>query len=145
MTLADESTVIRLTVRGVVRTVRPMSNATDHTYPAAIKADDAYSAELRRVFGNAAGEARYDARGTSTPELRRLCDAKLAADASRVASSTASSTKLDHAEALDSIAFRAHEALKPKTTSAGREVYAVKDLVAALNDILAVTRAAGVE
>lgn len=49
-------------------------------------ADDAYSAELRRVFGKAAGDARYDARGKSTPELRRLSDAKLAADAARMPS-----------------------------------------------------------
>ncbi len=49
----------------------------------AYEADDAYSAELRRVFGKAAGDARYDARGKSTPELRRLSDAKLAADAAR--------------------------------------------------------------
>jgi hypothetical protein len=47
----------------------------------AYAADDAYSAELRRLFGKAAGDARYDARGMSTPELRRLSDAKLAADA----------------------------------------------------------------
>lgn len=56
---------------------------------AAIEADDAYSAELRRVFGKAAGGARYDARGTSTPELRRLSDAKLAADAAVIAATTA--------------------------------------------------------
>lgn len=47
------------------------------------EADDAYSAELRRVFGKAAGDARYDARGVSTPELRRLADAALAANAAR--------------------------------------------------------------
>lgn len=46
--------------------------------------DAAWSAELKRVFGKAAGDARYDARGTSTPELARLCAAKLAADATRV-------------------------------------------------------------
>jgi hypothetical protein len=55
--------------------------ATAHVRRAAIEADDAYSAELRRVFGKAAGDARYDARGESTPELRRLAAAKLAADA----------------------------------------------------------------
>lgn len=48
---------------------------------AAIKADAAWSTDLHRVFGKDAGDARYDSRGTSTPELRRLCDAKLAADA----------------------------------------------------------------
>ena len=52
---------------------------TDH-YRAAIEADDAYSRELRRVFGNDACDARYDARGTSTPELQRLSAAKLSAD-----------------------------------------------------------------
>lgn len=55
--------------------------AAAHARRDAYAADDAYSAELRRVFGKLAGDARYDARGTSTPELRRLCDAKLAADA----------------------------------------------------------------
>lgn len=48
---------------------------------AAYAADDAYATELRRIFGKAAGDARYDARGKSTPELRRLSDVKLAADA----------------------------------------------------------------
>lgn len=49
----------------------------------AYDADAAYSAELRRVFGKRAGDARYDARGTSTPELRRLADAKITADNAR--------------------------------------------------------------
>lgn len=72
-----------MTVRGAMRTVRTMSNATHATYRAAIAADDAYSAELRRVFGTNAGDARYDARGESTPELRRLAAAKIAADDAR--------------------------------------------------------------
>lgn len=55
--------------------------ATAHVRRDAREADAAYSAELRRVFGKLAGDARYDARGTSTPELRRLSDAKVAADA----------------------------------------------------------------
>lgn len=58
----------------------PMLNVTT-ARAAAYAADDAYSAELRRVFGKEAGDARYDARGESTPELRRLAAAKLAADA----------------------------------------------------------------
>ena len=56
---------------------------------AAYAADAAYGAELRRVFGKDAGDARYDARGVSTPELRRLCDAKLAADAAKLAADAA--------------------------------------------------------
>ena len=65
---------------------KPTSPAPIALYAAALRADDAYSAELRRVFGEAAGDARYDARGESTPELRRLAAAKLAADAARAAS-----------------------------------------------------------
>lgn len=60
--------------------------STTESRAAAYAADDAYSAELRRVFGKDAGDARYDARGKSTPELRRLSDAKLAADAAMWAS-----------------------------------------------------------
>ena len=59
----------------------PTTNTSATNSAAAYAADDAYSAELRRLFGKAAGDARYDARGMSTPELRRLSDAKLAADA----------------------------------------------------------------
>lgn len=55
--------------------------AAAHVRRDAYAADDAYSAELRRLFGKAAGDARYDARGESTPELRRLAATKLAADA----------------------------------------------------------------
>jgi hypothetical protein len=46
-------------------------------------ADDAYSAELRRLFGGRAGDVRYTQRGSGAPgtELRRLYEAKLAADA----------------------------------------------------------------
>lgn len=49
---------------------------------AAYAADDAYSAELRRLFGKNAGDVRYTRRGAGEPgtELRRLSDAKLAAD-----------------------------------------------------------------
>ena len=35
-------------------------------------ADDAWSNELRRVYGKDAGDARYDRRGTATPTLERL-------------------------------------------------------------------------
>lgn len=47
-------------------------------------ADDAWSAELSRVFGKDAGTARYQPRGKGEPgsELRRLHDAR---DAARVA------------------------------------------------------------
>jgi hypothetical protein len=36
------------------------------------EADKAWSEELRIVFGKNSGDARYDHRGTSTPELKRL-------------------------------------------------------------------------
>ncbi len=51
-------------------------------YAAAIAADDAWSAELRRQFGKRAGDVRYTKVGKGEPgtELRRLHDAKLAAD-----------------------------------------------------------------
>lgn len=47
-------------------------------------ADDAWSAELQRVFGKNAGQARYESRGKGAEgsELRRLHDAR---DAVRVA------------------------------------------------------------
>ena len=35
-------------------------------------ADDAWSNELHRVYGQDAGDARYDHRGTATPTLARL-------------------------------------------------------------------------
>ena len=51
-------------------------------YHAAIAADEAWSAELRRLFGAKAGDVRYTKRGEGEPgsELRRLHDAKIAAD-----------------------------------------------------------------
>lgn len=39
-------------------------------------ADDAWQAALVRQYGKDAGDARYDARGYSTPELQRLHDAR---------------------------------------------------------------------
>ena len=49
--------------------------------PAFQAADDAWSAELKRVFGKQAGDARYVARGKGEEgsELRRLHDAREAA------------------------------------------------------------------
>lgn len=38
-------------------------------YYAAKAADDAWQAELERTYGPAAGDARYDARGTATENL----------------------------------------------------------------------------
>ncbi len=48
----------------------------------AYQADDAWGAELRRLFGKHAGDVRYTQRGKGEPgsELRRLHDAKMAAD-----------------------------------------------------------------
>lgn len=56
-------------------------------YTAALKpfqdADDAWSAELQRVFGKDAGQARYEPRGKGEEgsELRRLHDTRDAARA----------------------------------------------------------------
>jgi hypothetical protein len=43
-------------------------------------ADEAFGAELRRLFGKEACDARYDKRGVSTPELKALAEAKITAD-----------------------------------------------------------------
>jgi hypothetical protein len=43
-------------------------------------ADDAWQAEIVRLFGGQAGDARYDDRGHSTPHLAHLQQAKYAAD-----------------------------------------------------------------
>lgn len=45
-------------------------------YHAACRADAAWSAALQRMYGRHAGDARYDKRGTATPELLKLADAK---------------------------------------------------------------------
>ena len=60
-----------------------MSPGREALYRAAVAADEAYGAELRRLFGKLAGDARYAPEGDGEPgsELRRLRDAKLAADA----------------------------------------------------------------
>ena len=57
---------------------KPMGLALE----AANAADDAYGAELRRLFGKRAGDVRYTARGAGEPgsALRLLHDTKLAAD-----------------------------------------------------------------
>lgn len=60
-----------------------MNTKLHELYYAALAADDAWSDELQRVFGKRAGDARYDKRGTSTPRLRELCDAYLAANDAR--------------------------------------------------------------
>jgi hypothetical protein len=48
----------------------------------ALLADEAWSAELRRVFGERAGDARYAKSGEGAPgsRLRRLYEAKINAD-----------------------------------------------------------------
>jgi hypothetical protein len=57
--------------------------ASHGPYRAAISADEAWGAELRRLFGKRAGDVRYTPKGAGAPgsELRRLHDAKVAADA----------------------------------------------------------------
>jgi hypothetical protein len=42
---------------------------------AAQAADDAWTAELSRVYRRQAGDARYDDRGAATPRLKQLRDA----------------------------------------------------------------------
>lgn len=49
-------------------------------YEVARAADDAWSDAIETVYGSKAGDARYDGRGQSTPELQRLYRAKYAAD-----------------------------------------------------------------
>jgi hypothetical protein len=53
--------------------------AERHAHVAYQAADDAWSAELGRVFGRGAGDARYAAKGKSTPRLAELHDAREAA------------------------------------------------------------------
>lgn len=66
--------------------------ATENLYAVALAADQAWGDELRRLFGKNAGDIRYTKRGQGEPgsELRRLHDAKLAADAALRASCAAS-------------------------------------------------------
>ena len=49
----------------------------EELYMAAKAADEAWSAELVRVYGQDAGDVRYTARGYATPELKRLHDARM--------------------------------------------------------------------
>lgn len=52
----------------------------------AMRAELAWERLLERTYGRAACNARYDSRGTATPELARLCTAKRATyDAFRIA------------------------------------------------------------
>lgn len=70
--------------QGQLFKVKNASAATvQKLYEKAIKADDAWQAELIKIFKSAAGNARYDKRGESTPKLKRLKAAKLKADAAR--------------------------------------------------------------
>ena len=46
----------------------------------AVKADNEWQAELERVYGKQAGDARYDQRGKATSRLAELWAAKRAAD-----------------------------------------------------------------
>lgn len=48
-------------------------------YEAAIYCENMWQEELERVYGNAASDARYDARGKASPMLKTLYDAKNAA------------------------------------------------------------------
>jgi len=61
---------------------KPAPELPEHeqAYHAAKGADEAWQLELCRLFGGNAGDARYDQRGVSTPKLKELCAAKIAAD-----------------------------------------------------------------
>lgn len=48
--------------------------ATHYLYFAAMSADIAWQTALVKAYGAQAGDARYDARGTATDELRTLHD-----------------------------------------------------------------------
>jgi hypothetical protein len=52
----------------------------ERLYQAALNDDIAWSRELRRIYGRRAGDARYDDRGVSTPELRELRTQKVESD-----------------------------------------------------------------
>ena len=49
-----------------------MSNPIHDLYRVSIAADHAWQAELVRLYGASAGDARYDFRGIATPELLAL-------------------------------------------------------------------------
>jgi hypothetical protein len=49
-----------------------MTLEMEQLYYAALAADSAWSAALERRFGGRAGDARYDKRAVSTPELQQL-------------------------------------------------------------------------
>lgn len=49
-----------------------MTSEMEQLYRAALNADQAWSEVLKRQFGCRAGDARYDRRGVSTPELTTL-------------------------------------------------------------------------
>jgi hypothetical protein len=50
-------------------------------YHAAVAADNAWQSELERAYSKRAGDARYSSLGTATATLRKLWEAKHAADA----------------------------------------------------------------
>ncbi len=49
-----------------------MTDEMEQLYRTAVGADEAWSEALRCQFGGNAGDARYDSRGVSTPELEIL-------------------------------------------------------------------------
>ena len=68
------------------RTAEQLAAAVDAAYRAAVAADNAWSRELERLFGEDAGDVRYTQQGRSGPTLaplyaayRRTNDAWLAA------------------------------------------------------------------
>lgn len=64
----------------VAEAIVPSPTEIEQLYQSAIQADILWSRELRRIYGRRAGDARYDFRGRSTPQLRELKANKQAAD-----------------------------------------------------------------
>lgn len=77
---------LRIAVRPTTGESRDEEDSMDaaeneRLYRAALDADEAWSRELRRIFGRRAGDARYTSEGRSTPVLTQLHDAWAAANA----------------------------------------------------------------
>lgn len=62
-----------------MKSIKPVATATHPLIRASWDADAAWTAELVRTFGKRANAARWDHRGTSTPELAALYRERLEA------------------------------------------------------------------
>lgn len=61
-------------------TIATATAARDTAWRAWTAADAAWSLELQRAYGNAAGDKRYTSEGVATPTLRRLYAARHVAE-----------------------------------------------------------------